>query len=547
MKTVICAIAGVSAVLGQGVWERRAPYPISATEVSAASLNGRVFAVCGLVAGRSVNSLFVYNPRRDEWTEGAPLPILDGSDHCNAAAAGGRFYVLGAIRIGSTFIDGNTYEYDPQANRWQTVAQMPTPRGASGVAVIGSRIYVAGGLAQSGSVASFEAFDTATRQWTRLPDMPTARDHLTAQAARGKFYAIAGRAAQQFTANEEYDPATNMWTARAPIPTSRGGLGSGIIGGRIQVFGGEGSSGTPEGTYRQNEEFDPATNTWRALAPMPTPRHGLYGATVDGRIFTPSGGPREGASFSDVHEAFYLPPSPPAVAGAAGMVNAASGVVGALTPGAAVSWLGERMSAGEQEFTRFPMPSRMNAVQVLIEGTPAPLYYVGPSQVNFQLPVNLAGGPARISLWNAGVESQPVEVQIAETAPGLFSISQDGRGQGAILIAGSATVASPATPVRRGQFIEIYATGLGRVTDPPDAGEPALSDPLSETFVMPVVTIGGVRAVVAFSGLAPGFAGLYQVNAQVPEAAPTGPAVPVMIQIPEDGPRSNTVTIAVAN
>src|SRR5437867_3375176 len=98
--------------------------------------------------------------------------------------------------------------------------------------------------------------------------MPTARDHLTAQAVDGKFYAISGRVGDVLKANEQYDPATNAWSTRAGILTPRGGLASGVIGNRIQVFGGEGPSGTPEGTYRQNEEYDPAADAWRSLTAM---------------------------------------------------------------------------------------------------------------------------------------------------------------------------------------------------------------------------------------------------------------------------------------
>ena len=149
MKAV-WAFAGMSALAAarldaQGVWERRAEYPIQATEVSAAALGGKVYAVCGLTASGSVSRLFVYDPRRDEWSEGAATPLEGGADHCNVAAAGGKLYLLGAIRIGSSFVDGNTYEYDPARNAWQAVARMPTPRGASGVTAIGSKIYVAGG------------------------------------------------------------------------------------------------------------------------------------------------------------------------------------------------------------------------------------------------------------------------------------------------------------------------------------------------------------------------------------------------------------------
>src|SRR3989338_694596 len=261
-----------AAVAQIGVWETRAPFPLEATEVAAAAVGDKVYVVGGLTPAGSSNRLFIYDAFTDTWREAAPLPLPGGVDHANLTALNGKVYFVGGIRIGSDFVTGRTFEYDPAANTWTERASMPTPRGASGVAALDGRIYVAGGLTASDSVNNFEAFDPAANSWVVLPSMPTARDHLTAQAVGGKFYAIAGRRNDNLRANEEYDPATNRWTVRAPIPTARGGLGSGTIGGRIQVFGGEGPSGTPEGTFRQNEEYDPATNTWRSLTPMPTPR-----------------------------------------------------------------------------------------------------------------------------------------------------------------------------------------------------------------------------------------------------------------------------------
>src|SRR4051812_23266667 len=181
---------------GSGIWERRAPYPVASTEVSGAAIDGLVYVVCGLTPQGSSSRVHRYDPRTDTWIERASLPIEGGADHCNVAAAGGKLYVLGAIRIGSPFIEGNTWEYDPAQNSWQSVGRMNIPRGASGVAVAGTDIYIAGGLATSGSVADFEVFETVTRQWRRLPDMPTARDHLTAQVVNGRFYAIAGRSSR---------------------------------------------------------------------------------------------------------------------------------------------------------------------------------------------------------------------------------------------------------------------------------------------------------------------------------------------------------------
>ena len=516
---LILLLAQLASAQLPGIWETRAGYPLAATEVSGAAIDGFVYVVCGLTPQGATNRMFRYDARSDSWTERAPLPIEGGADHCNVAAAGGKLYMLGAVGR------GDTWEYDPTQDRWQRVGQMNTPRGASGVAVIGTNIYVAGGLAARGSVADFEVFDTAAHRWTRLPDMPTARDHLTAQAINGRIYAIAGRAGREFTANEEYDPATNQWRSRAPIPTARGGLGSAAVDNRIQVFGGEGNSGTPEATFRQNEEYDPATDMWRTLASMPTPRHGIYGITVGRRVFVPAGGPRAGAFYASVHEAFFLPPAERPRVNNQGIVNAASSTPD-LAPGSIASLYGVGLAPAEQVATRFPLPTQMNSVSVQVNGRAVPLFYVGPQQINFLLAFDTTP-PASVTVTYAGIESNAVQLTAfrSDAAPGIFAIAPQ--------------------RTRRGEVIEIYATGLGAVSNPPTAGSPALPDPLSRTLADSIVTVGGARATVLYSGLAPGLAGVYQINARIPDQALSGTAVPVTIQVAENGLRSPAVTIAV--
>lgn len=546
-RYLLCLVLG-SALHGQGLWERRAPYPIEATEVSAAVLSGKIYALCGLLptGGRS-GALYIYDPYRDEWTSGPAVPIDGGGDHCNVAAVNGKLFVLGALRSGTGAADGNTYEYDPVTSRWTTVARMGEARGASGVAAIGNKIYIAGGLAGTVAVNTFEVFDTDTKQWSRLAPMPTVRDHLTAQAVNGRFYAIAGRVgAENLRTNEEYDPAANTWRSRAPIPTARGGLGSGALRGRIQVFGGEGNSGRPEQTFEQHEEYDPLSDTWGTLAVMTAPRHGLYGATFDGRIFTPSGGPRAGANFSNTHEAFFLPlPDAPLIRD---IRNAASFSTD-LAPGTIVALLGANLSQGEQELSRFPVPTTMNLTTVRVNGTAVPLLYVSRNQINFQLPYSLIPGPITVTVSHVTSTSVIFAASDAtSTAPGLFALSGNGEGQGAVRIAGTGLLARPtrdafSRAARRGEIVEIYATGLGRLDFPPRIGEPAPSDPPSRTLETPEVTIGGVSAEVLYSGLTPGAIGLYQINARIADTAQTGVAVPVTIRI---GAKSgNTVTIAV--
>ncbi len=82
-------------------------------------------------------------------------------------------------------------------------------------------------------------------------------------------------------------------------------------------------------------------------------------------------------------------------------------------------------------------------------------------------------------------------------------------------ITGAQILAS--NPAHAGEILSLYANGLGPVTNAPASGAPALASPLSQTTgALPVVTIGGQQAQVLFSGLAPGYPGLYQINATVP-------------------------------
>ena len=541
MKWLLLSVALVPAVWGQGLWERRAPLPVEATEVSAAALNGKVYVVCGLTALGSSSNLYIYDPSMDQWSRGASVPIAGGANSCNVAAANGKLYVLGAIRTGSSFLDGNTYEYDSGADAWVTVGRMAIPRGASGVAVLGSKIYVMGGVTPDRPVASVEAFDAGTKLWMSLPDMPTPRDHLTAQAANGRIYAISGRNGNPLPANEEFDPASNTWRTRTPIPSARGGLASGTLRGRIQVFGGEGDSGTADGTFSDNQEYDPASDTWGTVSIITTPRHGFYGVTMGGRIIAPGGAPRSGNTFGATVEAFYLPDPVAPLITATSIGNSAN-YGGTLAPGMIVTVFGTHLAWSEQTASRFPLVTQMNGVAVTVNGARMPLLYVGPTQVNFHLPYSLVPGPLRIVVSNVNSASADALISdVVPAAPALFSLSSDGKGPGAIRIAATGALAQPA---RRGDIVSVYCTGLGRVDANIGLGQPAPSERATNTLENPGVSIGGLGADVLFCGLTPGTVGLYQLNVRVPDGVALGAAVPVVVQIADKV--SNMVTIGVA-
>ena len=132
---------------------------------------------------------------------------------------------------------------------------------------------------------------------------------------------------------------------------------------------------------------------------------------------------------------------------------------------------------------------------------------------------------------------------VAPAQPGIFTLNQQGTGQGAIVKSDQVTLAQPGTPAAAGDTVVIYCTGLGAVTPEVPAGTPASLTQLSRTVNPVSVLIGGQPARVDFAGLAPGYAGLYQVNAVVPQGTPGGNSVTVTVAV--SGQVSPPATLAV--
>jgi uncharacterized protein (TIGR03437 family) len=177
------------------------------------------------------------------------------------------------------------------------------------------------------------------------------------------------------------------------------------------------------------------------------------------------------------------------------------------------------------------------------DGFPVPLLFVSAAQVNIQVPWELAGQTeAVLTAAIGGLASAGQQVNLAPYAPGTFAVNGQGYGQGAILDA-SYRLVDATNPTTTGTVVQIYCTGLGAVTNQPATGAAAPDDPLAMTMTLPRVMIGGAPAEVQFSGLTPGYVGLYQVNAEVPTEASRGAAVTVTIFVGEVA--SNSVTIAV--
>ena len=172
---------------------------------------------------------------------------------------------------------------------------------------------------------------------------------------------------------------------------------------------------------------------------------------------------------------------------------------------------------------------------MLINGKPAPVLYESSSQVNAIAPYEIAGkSAATVQIVVGGSASQVWSFPIVPAAPGIFILDATGAGQAAVLNQDN-SVNGPAQPAARGSVIQIFATGIpvagavtGSITPAPGPGS---TDPVS-------VAIGGTTASIQYAGPAPGeVAGVSQVNSVVPDNAPTGPAVPIVLSVsPPQGP-----------
>jgi uncharacterized protein (TIGR03437 family) len=164
------------------------------------------------------------------------------------------------------------------------------------------------------------------------------------------------------------------------------------------------------------------------------------------------------------------------------------------------------------------LPLALAGNQVLINGKAAPLFYVSPSQINFLMTMEATTPTASMQVVSNSLSSGVVGIPVAPVGPGIYQssgmmIAQDVNYQ---------VVGTPANPVVAGSAIVMYVTGLGQTDCGLGTGQFAPGDRLCQVQVPVTVSFGGVAGQVLFAGLAPGFAGLYQIDVFVPGGLSSG-------------------------
>jgi hypothetical protein len=285
---------------GTGQWEARTPLQMPRSSLSAAAVDGKIYAMGGmnifLSSSTYLASVEVYDVSTDTWEEGIPLPqprmvaatgVIDGKIYL----AGGYFWEEAV-----TYYLDRLDRFDPDGNFWVTLAPMPTPRSLAAGAVLDGKFYVMGGRNENGKTMqvldTVEVYDPGTDEWTEIAPLAKPIEAAAAVTIGGFIFLaggfdgdLAGYLADTFI----YDPHANAWYGGPAIPSPRCSLAGTALFDRYAIFIGGYIDGWPP--FRDAAEaFDTESGTWVTLAPLPEGRGGLGVATASDRIFAVGGG-----------------------------------------------------------------------------------------------------------------------------------------------------------------------------------------------------------------------------------------------------------------
>jgi uncharacterized protein (TIGR03437 family) len=227
-----------------------------------------------------------------------------------------------------------------------------------------------------------------------------------------------------------------------------------------------------------------------------------------------------------------------------GVVNAASSApfTAFISPGEFLTLYGSGLASATKS-SSLPFKTELDQVQVFINQVAAPIYYVSPTQISVIVPyITAPGTVAQIQVVNNGVNSNIVTAFTGMTSVGVFTNNPVGGIGTAAAERPGYSIVSESNPAQIGETIALYVAGMGAVNPTVTDGSAAPTTTLSNTTNTPQIWIADSAGnylesptPLPFSGLAPGFAGLYQINFAVPTGLAAGDTTLEVI-----GPDSDT-------
>jgi len=596
---LICLLAGFIQVKGQQpAWNATGALGAARTRHTATLLaNGKVLVVGGLSVPnpccRLAGGAELYDPATGQWSA-TGSPITPRYDHVAVRLANGKVLIVGGS--GEPIFPTNAEIYDPDTGVWTAAgapgALLPRPKA---VPLADGRALVTGGFGAGRGFNATVVYDPTTNVWSSAGAMNTERIfHSITLLPNGRVLVAGGAALQPLRSAEIYDPGANRWSLTGALTAPRMDHEAILLpNGKVLVTGGLGVS--PD-TFASAELYDPATGQWSvtgvpttfrirptltllpngkvlAAAGLSTNTAELYDPATGGWTLTAALGEARqnhtatllpnGKVLVAAGESLSTPPLPgqplssaelfdsgaPSVAS----VSAASFATGPLAPEAIVAAFGANLAANTQTARELPLPTQLAGVSVRVgDGLGAerlaPLFFVSPEQINYQIPSGTAGGQAIVTVTGGSHIIAAGSVVITNVAPGLFSANANGQGvAAAVALRIKADGAQSFEPVARfdaeqNRFVAA-PIDLGPASDEVflflfGAGIRFRSAPAAVS-----VTIGGVNSEILFAGAAPGFAGLDQVNVRLARSLAGRSEVDVDLSV--DGRVANKVRVSV--
>jgi hypothetical protein len=280
-------------------WKQVASAPIPRFESMSAAVNGKVFTFAGFHTNdiRTTKRSDAYDPATDQWTQISDAP--EALSHAAVATDGARVYLAGGF-VGdwkgvNTPVTNHVWIYNTSANAWSAGLDLPAPRAAGALVRVGRLLHFFGGV-DSGIRDSGSHWVLDLRKptaWKSAAAMPNPRNHLGYINYEGKIFAIGG----QHQLDEEngndtrvdvYDPASNTWRAVAKLPAPQSHIHNStfIWGGRITMIGGSTVGHTSLANLTQ---YDPKRNKWVTIGYLPGPRSAAAAGLVGDKVVVTGG------------------------------------------------------------------------------------------------------------------------------------------------------------------------------------------------------------------------------------------------------------------
>jgi N-acetylneuraminic acid mutarotase len=226
----------------------------------------------------------VYASSGDYWVKRAPMP--NSEDFVNTAVIDGKIYAIGSNNTANT---NYNYLYNPSTDSWASKTPMPTIQMGGAIATCQNKIYMIGGgqgisinftTSQTGTN---EMYDPTTDTWTSKTPMPIGYANLNAVTVNGMIYVMGGTTVTSgkmtiYGKNELYDPTTDSWKSLTPMPIPVVKFGMVAVGNQIYVIGGQ--TNEPIKYFNQTQIYDIQTNTWSYGTQMPIITIGVVAAVI---------------------------------------------------------------------------------------------------------------------------------------------------------------------------------------------------------------------------------------------------------------------------